>query len=366
MLEAILHINIAQSLFAAIIILTKRPLQITDKLLSVWLFFVMILFAVKLVFIIFPEQISGYWFGKGGIVTLSFPPFLYLYSKYLIVDNSRFLKKDLLHFIPFLSISLISIILLSYSDLGVEFNTREELDWFVILFGVTFLATFLAYGTFTIMLVNKYQSLKDEYYSHRNVNISMKWIRILVIVFYSYYTLAILLGIINLYHPLKFQTSYILFPSYTFLIYFISFKGYKQIKLFSNPSIEIKPEESYKKSGLKNEEKEKYAQVILDLMEKERPWLSPEVTVNDIFIRTKIPQHYITQVLNEVLKKNFYTLVNEYRTEEVKRLMGLPQYKNWTIVSIAYEAGFNSKSSFNTFFKKHTGVTPSEYRKSIV
>ncbi|MCB0845056.1 MAG: AraC family transcriptional regulator, partial [Bacteroidetes bacterium] len=78
-----------------------------------------------------------------------------------------------------------------------------------------------------------------------------------------------------------------------------------------------------------------------------------------------IKQHYITQVLNEQLKKNLYTFVNEFRANEVIRLFKDNNYNNWSITAIAFEAGFNSKSSFNTFFKKYTGKTPSEFRKEV-
>jgi len=63
--------------------------------------------------------------------------------------------------------------------------------------------------------------------------------------------------------------------------------------------------------------------------------------------------------------KNFYTLVNDYRIDEVKRRLVDPQYKNLTILAIAYDSGFNAKSSFNTIFKEKTGVTPSEYLRQV-
>jgi AraC-like DNA-binding protein len=63
--------------------------------------------------------------------------------------------------------------------------------------------------------------------------------------------------------------------------------------------------------------------------------------------------------------KNFYNLVNDYRVEEVKRRLEDPQYKHLTILAIAYDSGFNAKSSFNTIFKEKTGSTPSEYLKSV-
>ena len=62
--------------------------------------------------------------------------------------------------------------------------------------------------------------------------------------------------------------------------------------------------------------------------------------------------------------KNFYYLINEYRVGEVKKRLKNPKYKNLTILAIAYDSGFNSKSAFNTIFKDMTGLTPSQYLKN--
>jgi AraC-like DNA-binding protein len=66
--------------------------------------------------------------------------------------------------------------------------------------------------------------------------------------------------------------------------------------------------------------------------------------------------------LNEKHKKNLYTFVNEYRVKEVIERFSDPKYNNYTILAIAFDAGFNSKTTFNSIFKNHTGLTPSEFR----
>ncbi len=100
-------------------------------------------------------------------------------------------------------------------------------------------------------------------------------------------------------------------------------------------------------------------------MVKDKPYRDRELTIFDLSDQLKIPRHFLSEVINEHLGKNFYTLVNEYRIEEVKIEWWILHYKHLTILAIAYDAGFNSKSSFNTIFKQKTGMTPSEYLKSI-
>ena len=364
MLEAFLYINIAQSLFAAVIILTKKPLSIPDKFLSIWLFFVACMFGLKLITLVFPDQIENQWF-RAGLIIITFPPFLYLYSKYLVKGGARFKNYDLVHFIPFVALVPV-VVYLSFSgpENSLPFNENGHLKYFTGVFGVVFLATFLGYGIATIKLIKQYLTIRDDYYSYHNSGVNSKWIRSLVFVFYSYYTIVILLNIVKIFVDFSFQLNYIIVPAYTLFIYIVSYRGYSQAVLLGSNK-PVQKEKAYQKSGLKAEDVDQYVKVILQCMEDEKPWLNDKVTVNDIAVRTQIPKHHITQVLNERLNKNFYTLVNEYRTEEAIRLFGIEKYHKWTLESIAYEAGFNSKSSFNNFFKKHKGQTPSEYRKTM-
>ena len=90
-----------------------------------------------------------------------------------------------------------------------------------------------------------------------------------------------------------------------------------------------------------------------------------ELTIYDLSNQLQIPRHFLSEVINEHLGKNFYNLVNDYRVEEVKGRLEDPRFKHLTILAIAYDSGFNAKSSFNTIFKEKTGMTPSEYQKKV-
>lgn len=368
MLDALIHINIAQTLFAAIIIvLTKRPLNITDKLLSVWLVFVMCFFILKLVHTGFQDQVDSDMIGRGAIIALSFPSFLYLYVKYLISGASKFKVFDLIHFLPFGFISIfIMFISYNYHEFHTLLYPDGKIGLALILFGIISISTFSTYGYLTFRLLNQYRKTVDNLYSFHNTNVSLKWMQTLVLIFYIYYALAIVFNGLSKLLEIDFRISNIMIPVYTFFIYVISFRGYVQPKLLNEKHEKKEPVESYQKSGLKKNDAIAYAKTINQLMEQEKLWLNPEVNLKEISQHTGIPQHYITQVLNEELNKNLYTFVNEFRANEVIRLFKEEKYKNWSITAVAFEAGFNSKSSFNTFFKKHTGKTPSEYRKELL
>jgi len=101
---------------------------------------------------------------------------------------------------------------------------------------------------------------------------------------------------------------------------------------------------------------------LILLMEQDKLFLEPELTLQQLAEKLQYPTYQVSQAINEGLKKNFYDLVNGYRVEEAKCLLHDSKNSNYTILSIGFEAGFNSKTTFNTVFKKFTGFTPTEFR----
>jgi AraC-like DNA-binding protein len=101
---------------------------------------------------------------------------------------------------------------------------------------------------------------------------------------------------------------------------------------------------------------------ITALMENEKFYQETELTLHQLATKLEVPTYQVSQALNDGLKKNFYDLVNGYRVEEAKRLLLDSKNRNYTILSVGFEAGFNSKTTFNTVFKKFTGLTPTDYR----
>lgn len=120
----------------------------------------------------------------------------------------------------------------------------------------------------------------------------------------------------------------------------------------------------YQKSGMDNVLMDTYAVILVKTIEKGKIYLNAELSLEDLACQTNIPKHHITQLLNDKLKKNFYAFVNEYRIREA--VVALEDVsKEVNILSLAYDCGFNSKSSFNNYFKKITSYTPSAYRKMV-
>jgi len=121
--------------------------------------------------------------------------------------------------------------------------------------------------------------------------------------------------------------------------------------------------DKYKTSTLDPEKADKVVPELLSLMEKEKLFLNPDLTLLELSKKLKIHFNHLSRIINERFGLNYNDFVNKYRIEEAKRLLTGPEQKERTILDIIYSTGFYSKSVFNIAFKKFTGMTPSEFRK---
>lgn len=122
-------------------------------------------------------------------------------------------------------------------------------------------------------------------------------------------------------------------------------------------------DEKYKTFKLANRESKKYLKLIVELMEKEKPYLDPDISLARLAEKLDISKEVLSQVINRELYLNFNAFLNRYRVEEAKKRLRDPKENQFVVLKIAYDVGFNSKSSFNAVFKKMTGISPTQYRE---
>jgi AraC-like DNA-binding protein len=116
---------------------------------------------------------------------------------------------------------------------------------------------------------------------------------------------------------------------------------------------------------MKETDAKKYVSKIRSFMSNEKPYLDANLSLPGLAEKLNIPSHHLSRVINEQFNVNFFDFVNQYRVDEVKSRMDNPEFENLTILGIAFDCGFNTKSAFNRVFKKLTGFTPSEYKKQL-
>ncbi len=376
-LVPVLYVGMSQSLFASIIVWLKKPRELQDEILSGWLFFIFI----KLLLNLLEIKHSQLFINKMGmiIVPMMFGPLLYLYVRSLLSPESSFNKKDWMHFIPFLVFGIYALIFSTDKPVyNLHFFERDGFLIERIIFGLSFYLSISLYGLRTLILLHKHRKRLKDYYSYDSEKITLRWVMFVSILFSVIYILVISSGIFNIFILNREVINPDLFSAtgLTLLSIAVSFYGYKQTKPESSVKdpllparTEDKPNDNtpskYQKSSLKEEDMERYLQKLIRLMEDEKPYLDGELTLQELSDRLGVSKHHLTQILNTKLIRNFYAFVNEYRIEEVKRRLSDPKNRNLKIMSIAYDSGFNSKTSFNTVFKNHTGMTPSEFLEKV-
>jgi YesN/AraC family two-component response regulator len=144
-------------------------------------------------------------------------------------------------------------------------------------------------------------------------------------------------------------------------VYFTSFSVIKNSGFFKQASLDDQPK--YKTSSVTADQQQVLLVKLKECMTKEKPFLRSDFSMPDLADQLKASVHTLSQVINDGLNKSFFEMTAEYRIEEAKKL--LKEKPNIKVEEIAEEVGYNSKSSFNTAFKKLTGQTPSEWRSTL-
>ena len=119
---------------------------------------------------------------------------------------------------------------------------------------------------------------------------------------------------------------------------------------------------SYSKSGLTQEKINAMAEALSLQMSQEQPYLNEDLNLNLLAEQCQLKPAQVSQIINQKFDMNFYDFINQYRIEEVKNRLRSSDHSHLTILGIAFDCGFKSKSSFNRYFKKYTGMSPSAYK----
>ncbi len=194
-----------------------------------------------------------------------------------------------------------------------------------------------------------------------------KWLNFILnsfILFFSVAVIHFILPIAGLMSGLPYSLLLLI----AFIFYFVNKVLLKMLNQTTNQSGIISMEEledhkKYSGSNLSQEERQSIASKLHTMMTEERPYLESDLNINELATRIPCAPKHLSQVINEAHKSNFFDFINRYRIEEAKQQLMHSSEK--TILEVLYASGFNSKSSFNTAFKKYTNQTPTEFKNSI-
>lgn len=299
------------------------------------------------------------------------PPIIYMYMGLLVSGKSKSISVNKSYlFIPFLAALLaFLLILIQYFSIISEARSNQLLLLFMIVFSLSAGIGFLTFGYKLIQLIRSKMRnqntfiqcilfLKEKRY---------RWVRLMGIIFFIHGTIFLVefIYLIIVPHnrsPFLINTAFYITLGYVFLIYLIQ---NPTIIHFSNKTAGSLVLKKYEKSGLSEEEAKGIMQKMNDYMEKDKPFIESQLSLQDLSQKLGVPVHTISEVTNGLMGQNFFDYVNNYRIEEFKILALLPENKDVKILHLAFEVGFSSKTSFNIAFKKFSGETPSQFIKSI-
>ncbi|MEY3441773.1 MAG: hypothetical protein RLZZ519_54 [Bacteroidota bacterium] len=379
--DAILHISIAQFIFAGLLALTRTKRQMSDYILACWfglmtIFMVLSLLKTKMPDSIWAQlQLFPFFFALG--------PFLFLYVRTLTQQKPKLEFADGLHLLPFVVFSVSA--LTNEANVDEDMLTGHAFDLNRITYAIACVISVGVYIPMTVRLLRQHRQNLMEFFSYDSDRISLGWLRMVVAGFMVMLILTFLSALVNVFtgettiHP-----GIFLFLGFAVFAFAFTFFGIRQPAIFTRKPDErfvddmaevngdstsnleeTEQTERYAHSSLTRENAERYLEQLTNYLGNGQPYLHRDLTLQDVAQDLGIPPHHLTQTINELLQKNFYTLINEYRIEEVKLRLLDPKFAHYNILAIAHDAGFNSKSAFNMIFKKHVGVTPSQYRKEV-
>jgi len=299
----------------------------------------------------------GSWFLLG--------PITYFYFKSITDATWSFSKNQLLHFLPFI-IFVVIIPLIAYKvlndrqiDYGMlsVFDHREKIvstiQW---TYSTVFILQFVHLGYFlfkNLKIVNYYSKRLTSEYS--NIDVKINWLRyfniaLIIVLIFSVIFLYILL-VTDIY---KRHLDYIYVIPIGLLFNLISFKFMRT---------EWRPIENnskYEGSSLKQDEIPDYIIKLNRLMENEKVYLNNVIRLSDLSEMMTINKHHLSQIINQHYGLSFYDFINQFRVNEAKDI--IIKHPEYTLLQVAFDSGFNNKTSFVNAFKKFEKVPPSKFR----
>lgn len=374
-MESILNAGLGIGVLMFLLLLFKRHKKPADYLFLSWIGVTLFQIVFSLV-TIYHFELKGIWAILGFGLPLLGAPLLFLYIRILtghliswkIICSHLGVYPIYVFLLLFFQKIYTTEIIASNGFLDLSDSSNIWTNYYAIPLAISGLIYFVWN---LVLLRNHRENIVDLFSFTERIN--LKWLDYVV---YSYLILFVLASFL-IFGSIHFQ----LFPLksafalvgilLSLMLLAFGFYGFRQTSIFSNTEVSKRlsttdtPKASYSKSGLDAERIEKLAKTLSNHMEIERPYLNEELNLQLLSAECNLQQAHLSQVLNQHFKMNFYDFVNQYRVEEAKKRLRSSDFDHLSVLGVAFECGFKSKSSFNRYFKKYTRVSPSEFKKKL-
>jgi AraC-like DNA-binding protein len=365
-MEHLLVVGGVHALFTATFLLTKRSRTLNDTVLAVWMVFMALPLIAGATAQAWPDKFIPI-LRADLIYPLTYGPFMWLYVITLTGDVTRIMRPQLLHFLPFVGVSIVQLM-----TGWAPAPPNPELVRFsaaIRVIGAVNVTVLLAYTAAVFWRLARHDKEVLEHFSNLPNHVTLGWLRWMTAGMTGVFLLMFLAAFLSVPSMLGAHLVALVAS-----ILMLSFFGLQQDRVFNiadrsddsaTPPLSStnKSKPRYDRSGLTTDRADVIAARLEQFMQTKQPFLDPDLTIEALAKRLAVPRHHLTEVISEHHQKNFYLFVNEYRIQATKQALKDPARSGETLLDIAYASGFNSKSPFNTAFKQLTGMTPSQYRR---
>ena len=400
-LHVIALLGTIQGVFLAGVLATKRSNRTANRLLAA----TMLVFSISLATNVYHgagfERVFPQFFGVGYPLPFLYGPLIYLYALTAADRSRRLTWRDALHFVPFLAVVIAALPVYLLSGEGkIAYYRQLQSGNEPLMVAVTTPLKFVSgaiYAPLTLVFLRHHrEQVKDSYSSVERVN--LRWLVWLGSGAAAVWALAIGLEVLEQSGIASFaREDDLIALGIAVIVYGIGYLGLRQPEVFrfdtaehrvpaelrvaaarstmaveAAPAVEPAPPSPepeaasarYERSGLSDREAQRLERMLKAAMENEHLWRDSELTLADLATRLDTTPHKLSEVLNSQLGQTFYDFVNGYRVREVQRRIAAGDAERVKMLTLALDAGFASKSTFNVVFKKHTSQTPSAYRQA--
>ena len=354
------------AIFLFLLTLVKRDKSRADHLLSYWMGF------ITLHLVLFLLDYSGVFFNYPHLLGILLPlpilhgVFLYFFTLEITTNRLPSATKSLLHFLPFLLLVGLAIPFYSLSGeekIDVFVNKGKGYEWYGIVQTVLFAVSGFGYSIASVFEIRKHRKHILQLFSNHEKK-KLEWLEWMSYGLGGIWLLSIFFG------------DDVVFSGVVLFILFIGIFGITQTPVFltqenraDNSTIDPAPDEAvggkYHRSGLDEAEARRLAVLLENFMQSQKPYKDPNLTLDQLSAAIHADPNHLSQVINSRLGKTFYHYINSYRIKEFLLLAALPESSRFTYLGLAYDCGFQSKTTFNKYFKLETGKNPSQHFQAV-
>jgi AraC-like DNA-binding protein len=372
-----------QGIFLTTLLLSRKQSRTASRFLAAVMFLMAVDLAMAAYHLAGFESQAPHLIGSDFAISFLYGPLLYLYVRTLTRPEASVRARDTFHLLPFIGAVLAAapFYALPAGEKLLILQSGGTLETAGHLGAVAHFKFVSAFIYVTLILRTLHRHRKAMLARPSSLHqADLIWLRnvvrgALALVVITFVTYGLRTGATDF--VVGFETGlvydHVTLLAVTLYVYGIGFLGLRQHDIAASHQIppvtnghasNVSPVPRYDRSGLDARKARQGSEDLRALMEREHPYRDGNLTLGDLADMLGMSTHNLTEILSTKIGQTFHDFVNGYRTREVQRRLSDPEDAHLTVIAIAFEAGFNSKSTFNTVFKRQTGMTPSAFRAS--